>query len=84
MALASLGRQINLLKDSIHDHSASNKSSPDTPKCLQLQDLPVRPRTFKFIEETRLLGIVVDNGLSWSAQVASVYSKVGRKIGALE
>ena len=38
----------------------------------------------KFVEETRLLGIMIDNRLSWSAQVASVCSKVGRKIGALK
>ena len=38
----------------------------------------------KFVEETRLLGIMIDNRLSWSAQVASVCSKVGRKIGVLK
>ena len=38
---------------------------------------------FKFVHQTRLLGIIVDSALSWSAQVDNVCRKVGRKIGAL-
>ena len=37
----------------------------------------------KFVHQTRLLGIIVDSALSWSAQVDNVCRKVGRKIGAL-
>ena len=35
------------------------------------------------VSQTRLLGIIVDNRLSWHAQVDSVIAKVSRKIGAL-
>ena len=37
----------------------------------------------KFVKQTRLLGIIIDDSLSWSYHVDSVCCKVGRKIGAL-
>lgn len=37
----------------------------------------------KLVSKKRLLGVVVDNRLSWSDHVDSVCCKVGRKIGAL-
>ena len=37
----------------------------------------------KFVKQTRLLGIVIDDSLSWSYHIDSVCCKVGRKIGAL-
>ena len=35
------------------------------------------------VTEMRLLGVIVDNQLSWSSQVNSVISKVSQKIGIL-
>ena len=35
------------------------------------------------VTESRLLGVIVDNNLTWSAHVDTVYSKVARKIGAM-
>ena len=37
----------------------------------------------KFVKQTRLLGITIDDSLSWSYHIDSVCCKVGRKIGAL-
>ena len=37
----------------------------------------------KFVKQTRLLGIIIDDSLSWSYHIDSVWCKVGRKIGAL-
>ena len=37
----------------------------------------------KFVKQTRLLGIIIDDSLSWSYHIESVCCKVGRKIGAL-
>ena len=37
----------------------------------------------KFVKQTRLLGIIIDDSLSWSYHIDSVCCKVGRKIGAL-
>ena len=36
------------------------------------------------VTESRLLGVIVDNNLTWSAHVDTVYSKVARKIGAMK
>ena len=37
----------------------------------------------KLVSQTRLLGIIIDDSLSWSPHVDSTCKKVGRKIGAL-
>ena len=37
----------------------------------------------KFVKQNRLLGIIIDDSLSWSYHIDSVCCKVGRKIGAL-
>ena len=37
----------------------------------------------KLVSQTRLLGIIIDDSLSWSPHVDSICKKVGRKIGAL-
>ena len=37
----------------------------------------------KIVSQTRLLGIIIDDSLSWSPHVNSICKKVGRKIGAL-
>ena len=37
----------------------------------------------KFVKQTRLLGIIIDDSLSWSYHIDSFCCKVGRKIGAL-
>ena len=36
----------------------------------------------KFVKQTRLLGNIIDDSLSWSYHIDSVCCKVGRKIGA--
>ena len=36
----------------------------------------------KLVSQTRLLGIIIDDSLSWSPHVDSICTKVGRKIGA--
>ena len=45
--------------------------------CCSLQNEEV-----KLVSQTRLLGIIIDDNLSWSPHVDSICKKVGRKIGA--
>ena len=37
-----------------------------------------------FVRCSRVLGVIIDNNLTWSAHVDAVHSKVARKIGALK
>ena len=53
-------------------------SSTSTPTVL-LNGTPI-----KIVTEMRVLGVIVDNKLSWSPHVESVISKVCRKIGILQ
>ena len=58
---------------------SAKKSShlPSTPPILLCGAL------VNVVTEMRLLGVIVDNQLSWSSQVNSVISKVSQKIGIL-
>ena len=45
--------------------------------------LLLQNKEVKLVSQTRLLGIIIDDSLSWSPHVDSICKKVGRKIGAL-
>ena len=78
--LVDLGLPINVEKSAALLICPSAKKSnqlPSTPPIL-LCGTPVN-----VVTEMRLLGVIVDNHLSWSSQVNSVISKVSRKIGIL-
>ena len=75
-----LGFPINVEKSAALVICPSAKKSnhlPSTPPIL-LCGTPVN-----VVTEMRLLGVIVDNQLSWSSQVNSVISKVSQKIGIL-
>ena len=75
-----LGLPINVEKSAALLICPSAKKSnhlPSTPPIL-LCGTPVN-----VVTEMRLLGVIVDNQLSWSSQVNSVISKVSQKIGIL-
>ena len=78
--LVDLGLPINVEKSAALLICPSAKKSnhlPSTPPIL-LCRTPVN-----VVTEMRLLGVIVDNQLSWSSQVNSVISKVSQKIGIL-
>ena len=79
-ALALRGLSINVSKTVamvIAPHSRACQGLPTGVRLL-LQNEEV-----KLVSQTRLLGIVIDDSLSWSPHVDSICKKVGRKIGAL-
>ena len=81
--LMELGLPINIEKSAalyIHPSAPIRKvtSSTSTPTVL-LNGTPIKIAT-----EMRVLGVIVDNKLSWSPHVESVISKVCRKIGILQ
>ena len=79
-ALALRGLSINVSK------TVAMVIAPHSRAC---QGLPTRVRLLlqneevKLVSQTRLLGIINDDSLSWSPHVDSICKKVGRKIGAL-
>ena len=78
--LVDLGLPINVEKSAASLICPSAKKSnhlPSTPPIL-LCGTPVN-----VVTEMRLLGVIVDNQLSWSSQVNSVISKASQKIGIL-
>ena len=78
--LVDLGLPINIEKSAALLICPSAKKSnhlPITPPILHC-GTPVNTVT-----EMRLLGVIVDNQLSWSSQLNSVISKVSQKIGIL-
>ena len=79
-ALALRGLSINVSKTVamvIAPHSRACQGLPTGVRLL-LQNEEV-----KLVSHTRLLGIIIDDSLSWSPHVDSICKKVGRKIGAL-
>ena len=62
----------------IAPHSRACQGLPTGVRLLLLQNDEV-----KLVSQTRLLGIIIDDSLSWSPHVDSICKKVGRKIGAL-
>ena len=79
-ALALRGLSINVSKTVamvIAPHSRACQSLPTGVRLL-LQNEEV-----KLVSQTRLLGIIIDDSLSWSPHVDSICKKVGSKIGAL-
>ena len=79
-ALALRGLSINVSKTVamvIAPHSRACQGLPTDVRLL-LQNEEV-----KLVSQTRLLGIIIDDSLSWSPHVDSICKKVGRKIGAL-
>ena len=79
-ALALRGLSINVSKTVamvIAPHSRACQGLPTGVRLL-LQNEEV-----KLVSQTRLLGIIIDDSLSWSPHVDSICKKVGRKIGAL-
>ena len=81
--LMELGLPINIEKSAalyIHPSAPIRKvtSSMSTPTVL-LNGTPI-----KIVTEMRVLGVIVDNKLSWSPHVESVISKVCWKIGILQ
>ena len=78
--LVDLGLPINVEKSAtllIYPSAKKSNHLPSTPPIL-LCGTPVN-----VVTEMRLLGVIVDNQLSWSSQVNSVISKVSQKIGIL-
>ena len=78
--LVDLGLSIYIEKSAaLHICPSAKKSNhlPSTSSIL-LSGTPVN-----VVTEMRLLGVIVDNQLSWSSQVNSVISKVSQKIGVL-
>ena len=82
-ALASCRLQINLQKTVAMLIQPPARSRLTHQRASNFK-IFLQSQELKFVEKTGLLGIKMDNRLSWSAQVASVCSKVGRKIGALK
>ena len=79
-ALALRGLSINVSKTVamvIAPHSRACQGLPTSVRLL-LQNEEV-----KLVSQTRLLGIIIVDSLSWSPHVDSICKKVGRKIGAL-
>ena len=79
-ALALRGLSINVSKTVamvIAPHSRACQGLPTGVRLL-LQNEEV-----KLVSQTRLLGIIIDDSLSWSPHVDSICKKFGRKIGAL-
>ena len=79
--LVDLGLPINVEKSAallIRPSAKKSNHLPSTPPIL-LCGTPVN-----IVTEMRLLGVIVDNQLSWSSQVNSVISKVSQKIGILQ
>ena len=79
-ALALRGLSINVSKTVamvIAPHSQACQGLPTGVRLL-LQNEEV-----KLVSQTRLLGIIIDDSLSWSPHMDSICKKVGRKIGAL-
>ena len=62
-------------------------SSPHTPEHDKVSQRACgfccRMRKLNSFHKTRLVGIIIDDSLSWSPHVDSICKKVGRKIGAL-
>ena len=78
--LVDLGLSIYIEKSAaLHICPSAKKSNhlPSTSSIL-LSGTPVN-----VVTEMRLLGVIVDNQLSWSSQVNSVISKVSQRIGVL-
>ena len=73
-ALALRGLSINVSK------TVAMVIAPHSRAC---QSLPAGVRLLLQNEEARLLGIIIDDSLSWSPHVDSICKKVGSKIGAL-
>ncbi len=82
--------------DAIHDALAKKGLEMNSDKTVAMVILPrkraqdntdfvvhCQKKAIQIVSQTRLLGIIVDEKLSWSAHVDGVCSKVGRKIGAL-
>ena len=81
--LMELGLPINIEKSAalyIHPSAPIRKVTPSTSTpTILLNGTPI-----KIVTEMRVLGVIVDNKLSWSPHVESVISKVCRKIGILQ
>ena len=71
------------------DQCFQNGAMVIAPHSRACQGLPTGVRLLlqneevKLVSQTRLLGIIIDDSLSWSPHVDSICKKVGRKIGAL-
>ena len=82
-ALASRGLQMNLQKTVAMLIQPPTRVRQTHQKASNFK-IFLQGQGLQFVEETCLRGIMIDNRLSWSAQVAPVCSKVGRKTGALK
>ena len=59
-------------------------SSLENVRLLAHCSIYCKDKKVSMVTESRLLGVIVDNNLTWSAHVDTVYSKVARKIGAMK
>ena len=80
-AIQDIGLEINAEKTtsmiiSPHRRSQSHQQAHCSIYC--------KDKKVSMVTESRLLGVIVDNNLTWSAHVDTVYSKVARKIGAMK
>ena len=80
-AIQDIGLEINAEKTtsmiiSPHRRSQTHQQAHCSIYC--------KDKKVSMVTESRLLGVIVDNNLTWSAHVDTVYSKVVRKIGAMK
>ena len=80
-AIQDIGLEINAEKTtsmiiSPHRRSQTHQQAHCSIYC--------KDKKVSMVTESRLLGVIVDNNLTWSAHVDTVYSKVARKIGAMK
>ena len=76
-ALAERGLSVNT------DKTVSMVISPLSCTHQYWSTMTCHGRKIKAVTKTQLLGVSVDNKLSWEAHVDSIQAKVNRKIGAL-
>ena len=79
-ALRGLSPSINVSKTVAMVIAPHSRACQGLPTGVQLL---LQNEEVKLVSQTRLLGIIIDDILSWSPHVDSICKKVGRKIGAL-
>ena len=79
-ALALRGLSINVSKTVAMVIAPRSRACQGLPTGVRLL---LQNEEVKLVSQTRLLGIIIGDSLSWSPHVDSICKKVGRKIGAL-
>ena len=70
-------------QNGFHGHRPTLPSIPRSPNGRAALILLQNEEVNKLVSQTRLLGIIIDDSLSWSPHLDSICKKVGRKIGAI-